>query len=165
LDWQAIHHPLLNHTIGRFQPLMQRVDPLQVAAMLESSKESLAPAADKSLSPLTANPITEQITLEDFLKVDLRIARISKARAVEGADNLMQLTLDLGGEQRKVFAGLKSAYRTEDLEGRLTLLVANLAPRKMRFGVSEGMILAASGHRGIYLLSPDAGAEPGMRVK
>jgi methionyl-tRNA synthetase len=189
LDWEAIHRPLLNHTIARFQPLMQRIDPLQVAAMLEASKESLAPAVDKSSGPLTANPIAKQIALEDFLRVDLRIARmtanpiakqialedflrvdlriarISEARAVEGADNLLRLSLDLGGEQRQVLAGLKSAYRPEDLEGRLTVVVANLAPRKMRFGLSEGMILAAGGDSGIYLLSPDTGAEPGMRVK
>jgi methionyl-tRNA synthetase len=98
--------------------------------------------------------------------VDLRVARIIKADPVEGADKLLQLTLDLGGETRNVFAGIKSAYKPEDLEGRLTVMVANLAPRKMRFGLSEGMILAAGpGGKDIFMLSPDSGAEPGMRVK
>jgi len=97
--------------------------------------------------------------------VDLRVARITKAEAVIGADKLVRLELDLGGETRQVFAGIKSAYAPDDLQGRLTVIVANLAPRKMRFGVSEGMVLAAAGGNGIYLLSPDSGAEPGMRVR
>jgi len=98
--------------------------------------------------------------------VDLRIARIAKAEQVEGADKLLRLTLDLGGEQRNVFAGIKSAYAPKDLEGRLTVMVANLAPRKMRFGLSEGMVLAAGpGGSELFLLSPDTGAQPGMRVK
>lgn len=105
------------------------------------------------------------ITIDDFAKIDLRVARIAKAEAVAGADKLVRLELDLGGETRQVFAGIKSAYTPEDLQGRLTVMVANLAPRKMRFGVSEGMVLAAGGNGGIYLLSPDSGAEPGMRVK
>ncbi len=115
--------------------------------------------------PLADDPIAEGITFDDFAKVDLRIARIAKADYVEGADKLLQLTLDLGGETRNVFAGIRSAYAPEALEGRLTVMVANLAPRKMRFGVSEGMVLAAGSGDGIYLLSPDAGAEPGQRVK
>ena len=107
-----------------------------------------------------------QISVDDFNKVDLRIARIVQAERVEGADKLLRLSVDLGGETRTVFAGIKAAYEPEQLVGRLTVLVANLAPRKMKFGVSEGMVLAASGEGpGIFLLSPDSGAQPGMRVK
>jgi methionyl-tRNA synthetase len=106
------------------------------------------------------------VELADFAKVDLRIARIAKAERVEGADKLLHLTLDLGGETREVFAGIRAAYDPPGLVGRLTVMVANLAPRKMRFGVSEGMVLAAGpGGKDIFLLSPDAGAEPGMKVK
>ena len=105
------------------------------------------------------------IEYDDFARLDLRVAKIVKAQAVEKADKLLQLTLDLGGETRNVFAGIKSAYTPEQLEGKLTVMVANLAPRKMRFGVSEGMVLAASDDRGgPYLLAPDSGAEPGMRL-
>ena len=115
-----------------------------------------------------------EITIDDFNKLDLRVAKIVKAEHVEGADKLLKLTLDLGGSTRTVFAGIKSAYAPEKLEGRLAVLVANLAPRKMKFGVSEGMVLAASWDKGqtagdqgpgIFLVSPDAGAQPGMRVK
>jgi methionyl-tRNA synthetase len=106
------------------------------------------------------------VELADFAKVDLRITRIAKAELVEGADKLLHLTLDLGGETREVFAGIRAAYDPQELVGRLTVMVANLAPRKMRFGVSEGMVLAAGpGGKDIFLLSPDAGAEPGMKVK
>jgi methionyl-tRNA synthetase len=165
LTWDAIHHPLVNHTIARFQPLMQRVEKAQVSALIAASKESLTAAPKKPSGPLVDNPLAPEIQLEDFLKVDLRVARIIEAQAVEGADTLLRLTLDLGGETRHVFAGIKAAYRPEELEGHLTIMVANLAPRKMRFGLSEGMILAASGNGGIYLLRPDTGAKPGMRVK
>ena len=106
------------------------------------------------------------ISIDDFSKVDLRIAKIVKAEHVDGADKLLKLTLDLGNGTRSVFAGIKSAYDPAKLEGRLTLMVANLAPRKMKFGISEGMVLAASGDGpGLYLLSPDSGAQPGMKVK
>jgi len=106
------------------------------------------------------------ISIDDFNKVDLRIAKIVKAEHVEGADKLLKITVDLGDGTRTVFAGIKSAYAPEKLEGRLTVVVANLAPRKMKFGVSEGMVLAASGEGpGIFLVSPDSGAQPGMRVK
>ena len=109
---------------------------------------------------------TPECTIDDFGKVDLRVARIVKAEHVEGADKLLKLTLDLGGTTRTVFAGIKSAYPPERLEGRLTVMVANLAPRKMRFGLSEGMVLAASGDGGgPFLLSADDGAQPGMRIK
>ena len=110
--------------------------------------------------------MSEHISIDDFAKLDLRVARIVNAEQVEGADKLLKLTLDIGSETRTVFAGIKAAYPAEALEGRLTVMVANLAPRKMRFGLSEGMVLAASGEGpGIFLVAPDSGAEPGMRVK
>ena len=115
---------------------------------------------------LGSDPVAAEIAYEDFAKVDLRVARIVKAEHVEGADKLLRLTLDLGGEQRNVFAGIKSAYDPASLEGRLTVMVANLAPRKMKFGLSEGMVLAAGpGGKDLFILSPDTGAQPGMRVK
>jgi len=110
-------------------------------------------------------PIAPTIGIEDFARIDLRIARIVAAEQVAGADKLLRMQLDLGGEQRQVFAGIKSAYRPEELTGRLTVMVANLAPRQMKFGLSEGMVLAAGDGKGIFLLAPDAGAQPGMRVK
>lgn len=116
--------------------------------------------------PLADEPIAEQININDFAKIDLRVARIVKARHVEGADKLLELSLDLGGETRNVLAGIKDAYKPEDVEGRMTVMVANLAPRKMRFGTSEGMVLAAGpGGKKIWLLAPDEGAPPGSRVK
>jgi methionyl-tRNA synthetase len=172
LSWEQLATPLRGHGIGKFTPLMTRVDPKQIEAMLEHSKEDLAaqapvkaaqPAGD---SPLSKDPIGATIEYEDFAKLDLRIARIAKANPVEGADKLLQLTLDLGGETRNVFAGIKSAYAPADLEGKLTVMVANLAPRKMRFGISEGMVLAAGpGGKELFILNPDEGAQPGMRVK
>ena len=116
--------------------------------------------------PLAEEPIGPTIAFDDFAKLDLRVARIARAESVPGADKLLQLTLDLGGETRNVFAGIKSAYAPEDLEGKLTVMVANLAPRKMRFGVSEGMVLAAGpGGKELYILEPHGGARPGMRIK
>jgi len=170
MTWDSIDTPLTGHTINTFKPLMTRVEQEKIDAMLEDSKDSLgtvaaAPVAAAS-NPLHKEPIAETISFEDFAKLDLRIARISKATHVEGADKLLQLTLDIGGETRNVFAGIKSAYAPEALEGKLTVMVANLAPRKMRFGVSEGMVLAAGpGGSDLFILHPDAGAEPGMRVK
>ena len=165
-QWIDIATPLLDHEIGKFKPLMTRVDPKKVEAMVEASKEDMTAKPQKQEKSQEAE--TETITYDDFAKVDLRIARIARAEFVEGADKLLRLTLDLGnGETRNVFAGIKAAYpEPEKLEGRLTVMVANLAPRKMKFGVSEGMVLAAgSGGKEIYLLRPDAGAKPGMRVK
>ncbi len=172
LTWHNIQRPLVDHEISAFEPLMTRIDPKAVEAMLEESKATVAVAQP----PVTATnphlenfPIGETIEFDDFAKVDLRIARIVKAEHVQGADKLLQLTLDLGGETRNVFAGIKSAYSPEELEGKLTVMVANLAPRKMRFGMSEGMVLAAGpgGKDGkqIFILNPDEGAEPGMKVK
>ena len=135
--------------------------------MLKDSQEHLASSAAPAASgPLATDPIADTIQYDDFARLDLRIARIARAAPVEGADKLLQLTLDLGGETRNVFAGIKSAYSPQDLEGRLTVMVANLAPRKMRFGVSEGMVLAAGpGGKELFILHPDSGAQPGMRVK
>ncbi len=167
LRWDDLQQPLLDHVIAPFKPLMKRVEAGQIAAMLAASQEDLAATAANAgpAGPLASQPLAPPITLDEFMKVDLRVARIVEAAAVEGADKLVQLTLDLGGETRRVFAGIKTAYRPEDLQGCLTVMVANLAPRKMRFGVSEGMVLAANSDSGIYLLSVDAGAQPGMRVK
>ena len=167
LSWEGELQPLTGHKINKFKPLMQRVEQDKVDAMLEASKEILTAATAQpvvSSSPLTDEPLADEINFDDFIKVDLRVALITKAQHVEGADKLLQLTLDIGGETRNVFSGIKSSYQPEDLEGRLTVLVANLAPRKMRFGLSEGMVLAAGNKKGIYLLSPDSGAEPGQRI-
>jgi methionyl-tRNA synthetase len=168
LTWADANTPLLDHVINRFEPLMTRVEATKINAMMEDSKEHLEKGEKqpKATSPPAANPIAATIQFEDFTKLDLRIARIVKAEPVEGADKLLRLSLDLGGETRQVFAGIKAAYLPENLVGRLTVMVANLAPRKMRFGVSEGMVLAAGpGGKEIFLLSPDEGAQPGMRVK
>ncbi|HKJ08033.1 MAG TPA: methionine--tRNA ligase [Gammaproteobacteria bacterium] len=168
LTWIKVGEPLVNHTIGAFVPLMTRIEPDAVEALLEASREDMAGAEGPAEAggPLQDDPIGPEIQYPDFAQVDLRVARIAKAEHVEGADKLLRLTLDLGGETRTVFAGIKSAYRPEELQGRLTVMVANLAPRKMRFGVSEGMVLAAGpGGRDLWILSPDSGAQPGMRVK
>lgn len=168
LSWDGLTEPVLGRKVEKFKPLLTRVDPDRVAAIIEASKEDLqaATVAANEAAPPVADPIAEQIDFDAFAKVDLRVARILKAEEVEGADKLLRLTLDLGGETRQVFAGIKSAYAPQQLEGRLTVMVANLAPRKMRFGVSEGMVLAAGpGGKDIFILEPDAGAEPGMRVK
>ncbi|MGB1327952.1 MAG: methionine--tRNA ligase [Porticoccaceae bacterium] len=165
LTWDSIRQPLTGHTINNFKPLLQRVDKDKVDAMVEASKQEVEQTTTIALDgPLADEPIADEISFDDFIKVDLRVARIVKAEAVEGADKLLALTLDLGGETRNVFSGIKSSYNAADLEGRLTVVVANLAPRKMRFGISEGMVLAAGDDDGIYLLSPDSGAEPGQRI-
>ena len=164
LDWTELQRPLLEHSLATFQTLMTRVDGKRVAAMVEASKEEAAPqikaiAAEKKKTP-------ETIQFEDFAKVDLRIAEIVAAELVEGADKLLRLTLSLGDNQLQVLAGIRSAYQPEDLVGKLTVMVANLAPRKMRFGVSEGMVLAAGpGGKDLFLLEPHPGAQPGMQVK
>lgn len=172
LTWLSAPSFLAGHKIAQFKPLMQRVEMDKVKAMIEDSKEELAAMASPSVTAsteandwLSKEPIAEEIEFSDFAKVDLRIARIAKAEHVEGAAKLLRLTLDLGGETRNVFAGIKSAYKPEDLEGKLTVMVANLKARKMKFGLSEGMVLAAGpGGEDLFVLSPDEGAEPGMRV-
>ena len=177
LTWDALPHPLLDHSINTFQPLMTRVDPKHIEAMVAASKEDLAASGDARHQAHSEarhgehqqhaiQPLAETIGIEDFAKIDLRVVRIIEAEQVEGADKLLKLTLDLGNESRTVFAGIKSAYDPADLKGRLSVMVANLAPRKMKFGLSEGMILAASDERGgPFLLAPDSGAEPGMRIR
>ena len=167
LTWEALAAPLGAHTVAAFSPLMNRVDMDKVNAMIEDSKSNTAPAAAPAAAPATpALPIAPEISIDDFAKIDLRVARIAAAAHVDGADKLIQLTLDLGDGERNVFAGIKSAYAPESLVGRLVVVVANLAPRKMRFGVSQGMVLAAGpGGKEIFLLSPESGAQPGMQVK
>lgn len=179
LHWHSCAEPLCGHGIKKFKPLMTRVEQDKIDAVLEDAKKALAaepvktskqtrkattkPASTKGTD---MDPIADTIEYDDFAKLDLRIARIAKAEHVEGADKLLQLTLDLGGETRNVFAGIKSAYAPEDLEGKLTVMVANLTPRKMRFGLSEGMVLAAGpGGEDLWILEPHEGAQPGMRVK
>jgi methionyl-tRNA synthetase len=178
--WADASQPLLGRSINPYEPLATRVDPAATRALLTASSESLKPTGVPSAaSPAaTAEPGTTvandarsaapatPISIDDFAKVDLRIARIVEAAPVDGADKLLRLTLDLGTERRNVFAGIRQAYAPEQLVGRLTVVVANLAPRKMRFGTSEGMVLAAGpGGSEIFLLGPDTGAEPGMKVK
>jgi methionyl-tRNA synthetase len=175
LRWDSYQTPLLSHHINAFKPLMQRVDPVKVAAMVAASTENLQPTSatttqtpktETSKTETAIEPIAETINIDDFAKLDLRIARIVDAQHVEGADKLLRLQLDLGNETRQVFAGIKAAYQPEQLIGRLTVMVANLTPRKMKFGMSEGMVMAAGpGGSEIFLLSPDDGATPGMRVK
>ena len=178
LLWNNYQAPLLDHAINPFKALMQRVDPVKVQTMVAASQENLQPTAPptetnsnktavKAIASGEREAISETISIDDFMKIDLRVAKIVAASAVEGADKLVQLTLDIGaGETRQVFAGIKAAYSPESLVGRQTVMVANLAPRKMRFGLSEGMVLAAGpGGSDIFLLSPDDGATPGMRVK
>ncbi|WP_273428802.1 methionine--tRNA ligase [Chitinibacter tainanensis] len=167
LQWQDAQKLLTNHTINTYNHLMTRIDPKQIEAMIEENKQALpAPAEAPAAAPSYEIPaISETISIDDFMKVDLRIARIANAQHVEGAEKLLQLTLDLGNETRNVFAGIKSAYQPEDLIGKHTVMVANLAPRKMKFGLSEGMVLAAGGDGGLYILEPHDGAKPGMRVK
>lgn len=167
LSWEGIATPLVDHTVAPFKALFSRIEPAKIDAMIEASKEDLAKEqAPKATGPLVDDPISETIAYDDFAKVDLRVALITKAEAVPEADKLLKLQLDIGGETRQVFAGIKSAYNPEDLEGKLTVMVANLAPRKMRFGMSEGMVLAAGpGGKDLWILEPQEGAQPGMRVK
>ena len=165
LVWDSPRAPLLSHRIAPYQPLMTRVEAPQVQALLEASKENLQPNPPPAIAT-ASDPIQPTIGYDDFAKVDLRIARILAAEPVAEADKLLRLTVDLGNEQRTVFAGIKSAYAPEQLVGKLTVIVANLAPRKMRFGTSEAMVLAAGpGGKELWLLEPHSGAQPGMRLK
>ena len=182
LHWEDAKTLLLGHSINTYQHLATRLDPKLVEAMVAANQESLKPmpeshsqqrhaeAQQHQPSPLAPLPPAGEgnfISIDDFSKVDLRVAKIVNAEHVEGAEKLLKLTLDIGEEKpRTVFAGIKSAYDPEKLKGRMTVMVANLAPRKMKFGLSEGMVLAASGEApGLFILSPDDGAQPGMRVK
>ncbi len=170
LNWENYNILLLNHKINRFKPLIQRIDPKKIEAIVDESK-STANIKSKS-KPLENNasldqPICPNIEYDTFAQVDLRVVKIIKANTIAGADKLLELTLDLGDKTtRRVFAGIKKAYQPEQLEGKLTVMVANLKPRKMKFGLSEGMVLAAGpGGEEIFLLSLDSGAKPGMRIK
>ncbi|WP_439504160.1 methionine--tRNA ligase [Methylophaga sp.] len=166
LQWADIGQPLLGHTIEPFKPLMTRVEQDKIDAIIEESKENMAATAAPTKTAENIDPIAEEIQFDDFAKIDLRIAKIVNAEHVEGAEKLLKLTLDIGLAEKQVFAGIKSAYAPEDLVGKLTVMVANLAPRKMRFGLSEGMVLAAGpGGKDLFILNPDEGAKPGMRVK
>ncbi|GAA6206099.1 methionine--tRNA ligase [Thalassotalea sp. SU-HH00458] len=190
LLWEGHKTILTDHKINKFKALLQRVDMDKINAMTDASKESLGGESVKEekpkkkkakkekvidnsaalADPLGADPIAPEIQFDDFAKIDLRIAKIIKAEHVEGADKLLRLELALdsndNGETRQVFAGIKSAYQPEDLQGKLTVMVANLAPRKMRFGMSEGMVLAAGpGGKDLWIMNPEDGAKPGMKVK
>jgi len=179
LTWSNFKTPLVQHAIKKFKPLLTRVEQDKIDAMLndadkrtkaaqplQSQSQAQSNGSTVKPSPLLADPIKASISFDDFEKLDLRVVKIIKAEHVKGADKLLQLSLDLGGETRNVFAGIKAAYEPEDLVGKLTIMVANLAPRKMRFGLSEGMVLAAGpGGNDIWILHPDQGAKPGMRVK
>ena len=178
LSWDSVETPLLNHTIAPFKALFSRIDPKKIEEMVNASKEDLLAETSKSQGSksqhqaapgkdnVEVEPIADEIAYDDFAKIDLRIARIVNAELVEGADKLLKLQLDIGSETRQVFAGIRSAYEPAALIGKMTVMVANLAPRKMRFGMSEGMVLAAGpGGKDLYILEPGAGAQPGMRVK
>ncbi len=179
--WDAVQAPLLGTALARYEPLATRLDAKIVATLIEApAGETAAPAAGASPSAAgTAKPaagatpaavakaaggVMPKIRIDEFTKLDLRVARVLAASAVEGSDKLLQLTLDLGGEQRNVFSGIRSAYKPEEMIGRFVVMIANLEPRKMRFGVSDGMVLSAGGDGGLFLLSADAGVQPGMKV-
>lgn len=167
--WNDAQTPLVGTPLNKFEHLMQRIDPKNVAALVEASKEDLAPAVGNVTDgpeALQAEPLSATCSIDDFAKVDLRVARVLAAEAVKESDKLLKLSVSLGGnERRTVFAGIKSAYEPAELVGRLVVIVANLAPRKMRFGTSEGMVVAAGpGGQDVFLLSPDAGAVPGQRL-
>ena len=162
--------PLFNHPIEAYEPLALRLDPKIVAELVASDMPAPAKPADKVKKPVTSTPAPAAapgfISINDFAKLDLRVAKVLNATFVEGSDKLLQLTLDLGTEQRNVFSGIRSAYDPAKLIGRQVVMIANLEPRKMRFGVSEGMVLCASKDDGpeVFLLSADAGAQAGMKV-
>jgi methionyl-tRNA synthetase len=161
-EWSAVDEPLLDRPIAGYQPLATRLDPEAVATLIEPT--AAAASAAVSDTPAAA-PAT--VSIEDFARLDLRVARVARAELVEGSDKLLRLTLDLGGEQRTVFSGIRAAYNPEQLTDRLVVMIANLAPRKMRFGVSQGMVLCAGSDDdagAVFLLAADTGAQPGMKV-
>ena len=165
LDYGTLNDTLLGHTIAPFTPLLTRIEMSDVEAMIQPEVTEIDNSS-KSETATNIEPIAPECTIDDFTKVDLRVVTIVAAETVEGADKLLRLTLDLGGETRQVFSGIKAAYKAQDLVGRQTVMIANLAPRKMKFGVSEGMILAAGpGGSDIYLLEPDRGAKAGQRIR
>ncbi|MEH6529941.1 MAG: methionine--tRNA ligase [Photobacterium frigidiphilum] len=170
LTWEGVAQPLTNHKVTKFKALFTRIDPKHVEAMVEASKEDAAAAqalieSAKPTGPLIDEPIEAEIEFDDFAKIDMRIAKIVSCEAVPKANKLLKFQLDIGGEMRQVFSGIKSAYTPEELVGKHTVMVANLKPRKMKFGMSEGMILAAGpGGKDLWILEPHEGAQPGMRV-
>lgn len=173
-NWDQVQSPLTGTAVNKFQHLFKRIEEKQVQAMTDEAKEDVAAAESEaaasqwndSSDALEQEPMSDECTIDDFVKVDLRVARIVEANSVPEANKLLQLTLSLGGDERRnVFAGIKSAYNPEELVGRLVICCANLKPRKMRFGTSEGMVLASGpGGKDVFLLSPDEGAVPGQRV-
>ena len=170
LEWNALDTPLLGQTIKTYQPLITRIQTDEIQAMMKANSMSEQTEKntnhDKSNEATQLKEIMPTISIDDFAKIDLRIAKITHAESVPKADKLLKLQVDIGGEQRQIFAGIKSAYQPEDLIGQLTVVVANLAPREMRFGRSEGMVLAAGpGGNELWILNPHEGAQPGMRVK
>ncbi len=170
LSFEDVENVLENHTINKFKRLVERIDEKQVNAMIEESKESPRPAGSQTQSSQptaaeSAEAFKPECTIEDFAKIDLRIAKVIKAEAVEGADKLLRLELDVGGPKKTVFAGIATAYKPEELNGKIVVCLANLKPRQMRFGLSEGMILAAgTGGKDIFMLSVDSGAQPGQEI-
>ncbi len=169
LRWDGAITPLLNHRIEPFEPLAKRLDINQLEELVKPAPAVVPPTAKPAIAkePSAMKDATQDasLSIDDFVKVDLRVARIVEAGYVEGADKLLRLQLDLGDHQCQVFSGIRAAYEPDQLVGRLTVVVANLAPRKMRFGVSEGMVLCAGEGERLYLLSPDSGAEPGMPIR
>jgi methionyl-tRNA synthetase len=157
-----VEHPLLGTTINEYRPLATRLDAASVQKLVETPMTTTEPPTTAAPAPAA---MSAEITPEDFQRIDLRVARVESAELVEGADRLLKLGVDLGsGGRRTVFAGIRGAYEPEALVGRHVIVVANLKPKKMRFGISEGMALAASGDEGLFLLAPDAGATAGMKV-
>ena len=171
-SWEGLRTPLLDRALGAYPQLASRLDPAVVRQLIALQPDTPAPVPAPALSPAAAGPPAKDkpvITIDDFARLDLRAARVLTAARVEGSDKLLQLTLDLGTEQRNVFSGIAANYAPEQLVGRYVVMIANLAPRKMRFGVSEGMVLCASGTgdggpEGVFLLSADAGVAPGMKI-
>jgi methionyl-tRNA synthetase len=162
--WDDLGKPLLDHRINPFKPLFTRLERSTLDQLIDASREPESSA--EQTEPVAEQPTDRTIGIDDFAKVELKVARIARAELVDGADKLLKLTLDLGDSQREVFSGIRLAYDPADLVGELTVVVANLAPRKMRFGVSEGMVLAAGpGGEDIFLIKPDSGAVPGMVVR
>jgi len=175
-DWNSVDTPLFDHPIESYEPLATRLDPKVVMQLIENDAAQAAEPAAKpekkakqvntTTAPATAPSAPGLVNIGDFAKLDLRVAKVLDAKLVDGSDKLLQLTLDLGSEQRNVFSGIRSAYDPATLIGRQVVMIANLEPRKMRFGVSQGMVLCASSDNGpeVFLLSPDSGATPGMKV-
>ncbi|MFT5659365.1 MAG: methionyl-tRNA synthetase [Gammaproteobacteria bacterium] len=171
LNWSDLGNDLLDHPINHFKPLMTRIDKLLIERMIDASKEAavaemkLTTQPQDSAASSVIEPIAAEINIDDFAKLDLRVAMIVEAKRVEKSNKLLQLTLDIGSETRNVFAGISGAYEPEQLVGKQVIMVANLAPRKMRFGLSEGMVICAGADDGgLFVLHPDDGATPGMRV-